>query len=210
MATIERANPRRVLFTKHINPYAHGSVMAHYGRTMVHITACVEEKVPPFLRGTGRGHVSAEYSMLPGSTHSRRARERLKVSGRSAEIQRLIGRALRAVVDAELLGERAILLDCDVLVADGGTRTASLSGAFVALSLALEKLVVEGVLGKNPLRGQVAAVSVGIKSEGRGIIADLNYEEDSQCETDMNVAMTRGGEFVEIQGDGRGASLFSG
>ena len=207
MAEIERDYPRQVTFTEYeANPYAHGSVMVHYGQTVVHVTACVEEKVPPFLRDKGKGWVSAEYSMLPGSTHKRRARERYRVSGRSAEIQRLIGRSLRSVVDTAKLGERTILLDCDVLVADGGTRTASISGAFVALQLVVERLMAEGILRENPLTGQLAAVSVGIKRlpHGRSIVADLNYEEDSLCETDMTVVMTREGKFVEIQGTAEG------
>jgi ribonuclease PH len=203
MSLIERPIGRTVTFTKNINPYAAGSVIAEFGNTKVHITASVEESVPPFLRDSGQGWVTAEYSMLPGSTHTRIRRERSKVGGRTYEIQRLIGRSLRAIVDLEKLGERSITVDCDVLVADGGTRTTSISGAYVALSLAIDSLLKEGLIKESPLKDSVAAISVGISSEGK-VIADLNYEEDSSCETDMNIVMTKSGRFVEVQGTAEG------
>lgn len=199
MSLIERLDPREVRFTKNINPYAKGSVMAEFGNTKVHITATVEESVPPFLRGKNQGWVTAEYNMLPSSTHTRSHRERGKIGGRTMEIQRLIGRSLRSIIDLNKLGERSITLDCDVLVADGGTRTTSISGAFVALSLAVQELMKEGLLKENPIKEQLAALSVGVKLDGK-IIADLNYEEDSTCGTDMNIVMTSSGRFVEIQG----------
>lgn len=199
MSLIERATPRKVVFTPNINPYAAGSVIAEFGQTKVHITATVEESVPPWMRNQGKGWVTAEYNMLPGSTHTRSRRERSKVGGRTYEIQRLIGRSLRSIVDLEKLGERSINIDCDVLVADGGTRTTSISGAYVALSLAVKKLQAEGLLKENPIVTQLGAISVGVNTDGK-IIADLNYEEDSSCETDMNIVMTREGEFIEIQG----------
>ncbi len=194
-----RTQPREITFTKNINPYALGSVMAEFGRTKVHITASVENMVPHFLKNKGRGWVTAEYSMLPGATDTRGRRERSKISGRTMEIQRLIGRSLRTVINLEMLGERTITLDCDVLVADGGTRTVSISGAYTALVLAVRKLQQEGKIQEDPLLNQLAAVSVGINKNG-DIVADLNYEEDSSCQTDMNIVMTKSGEFVEIQG----------
>ncbi|MBH48412.1 MAG: ribonuclease PH [Halobacteriovorax sp.] len=199
MSLIERTQPREVRFTKNINPYAKGSVMAEFGNTKVHITASVDESVPPFLRGKGQGWVTAEYNMLPSSTHTRSNRERGKIGGRTMEIQRLIGRSLRSVIDLEKLGERSITIDCDVLVADGGTRTTSISGAFVALSMAVQSLINEGKITENPIKEQLGALSVGIKLDGK-IIADLNYEEDSSCGTDMNIVMTSTGRFVEVQG----------
>ena len=199
MSLIERTKPREVKFTSGINPYAAGSVIAEFGNTKVHITATIEESIPPFLRGKGQGWVTAEYNMLPGSTHTRSQRERSKIGGRTMEIQRLIGRSLCSVVDLEKLGERSITIDCDVLVADGGTRTTSISGAFVALCLAVKKLLDEKVIESNPIKEQLAALSVGINKEGK-IIADLNYEEDSSCSTDMNIVMTSSGKFVEVQG----------
>tara|TARA_R110000868_G_scaffold287003_4_gene547454 strand:- start:572 stop:1279 length:708 start_codon:yes stop_codon:yes gene_type:complete len=199
MSLIERTQPREVRFTKNINPYAKGSVMAEFGNTKVHITASVDESVPPFLRGKGQGWVTAEYNMLPSSTHTRSNRERGKIGGRTMEIQRLIGRSLRSVIDLEKLGERSITIDCDVLVADGGTRTTSISGAFVALSMAVQSLINEGKITENPIKEQLGALSVGIKLDGK-IIADLNYEEDSTCGTDMNIVMTSSGRFVEVQG----------
>lgn len=199
MSLIERLDPREVRFTKNINPYAKGSVLAEFGNTKVHITATVEESVPPFLRGKNQGWVTAEYNMLPSSTHTRSHRERGKIGGRTMEIQRLIGRSLRSIIDLDKLGERSITLDCDVLVADGGTRTTSISGAFVALSLAVQELMKEGLIKENPIKEQLAALSVGVKLDGK-IIADLNYEEDSSCGTDMNIVMTSSGRFVEIQG----------
>ncbi|GAA5174579.1 ribonuclease PH [Niveibacterium umoris] len=188
-------------FTRH----AEGSVLVEFGDTRVLCTASVEESVPPFLRGKGEGWVTAEYGMLPRSTHTRSAREAAKgkQSGRTQEIQRLIGRSLRAVVDLKALGERQITLDCDVLQADGGTRTAAITGACVALHEALDKLVVAGKLPANPMRELVAAISVGIV-DGRPV-ADLDYAEDSSCDTDMNVVMTASGGIVEVQGTAEGA-----
>ena len=174
------------------------------GDTQVLCTASVEESLPPFLRGKGQGWVTAEYGMLPRSTHTRSAREAAKgkQSGRTQEIQRLIGRSLRAVIDLKALGERQITLDCDVLQADGGTRCASITGAWLALNDACEKLVAEGKLPANPLRDHVAAISVGIY---QGIpVLDLDYPEDSGCDTDMNVIMTGSGGIVEIQGTAEG------
>ena len=199
MSLIARDTPREIKFTTGINPYALSSVIVEFGNTKVHITATLEESVPPWMKGSGKGWVTAEYSMLPGATHTRGRRERGKIGGRTYEIQRLIGRSLRSVVDLEKMGELSIQVDCDVLVADGGTRTASISGAYVALALGFKKLISEGKVEVNPLLHQLGAISVGINKEGR-IIADLNYDEDSTCETDMNVVMTRTGEFVELQG----------
>ncbi len=181
-----------------------GSVLMQTGDTIVLCSAMVEEKVPPFLKGTGSGWVTAEYSMLPASTDSRTPREasKGKITGRTSEIQRLIGRSLRAVVDLKALGERTIWLDCDVLQADGGTRTASISGSFVALYLALEKLKAKGAIATIPIIDYVAATSVGIVD---GVpVLDLEYVEDSRAEVDMNVVMTGRGEFVEIQGTAEG------
>lgn len=199
MSLIKRAEPRKITITPNTNPYAAGSVIAEFGNTKVHITATVEESVPGWMKGKGSGWVTGEYSMLPSSTHTRSRRERSKVSGRTQEIQRLIGRSLRSVVNLEALGERSIVVDCDVLVADGGTRTTSISGAYVALALAVKKLMTEGQLEKTPITEQLAAISVGVDTEGK-VIADLNYEEDSSCETDMNIVMTKSGKFIEIQG----------
>jgi ribonuclease PH len=203
MSLIQRSTPREIKFTAGINPYAAGSVIAEFGNTKVHITATVEENVPGWMRGKGSGWVTAEYNMLPGSTHSRSRRERSKVGGRTQEIQRLIGRALRAVVDMKALGERMVTLDCDVLVADGGTRTTSVSGAYVALEMAISKLMKDGLIKKNPILEPLAALSVGINKENK-VIADLNYEEDSSCETDMNIVLTKSGKFVELQGTAEG------
>lgn len=203
MSLIKRTTPRQIKFTKNINPYAAGSVIAEFGNTKVHITATIEDFVPPWMKGQGKGWVTAEYSMLPGATHTRSRREVGKLGGRTQEIQRLIGRSLRAVVDMEKLGERLITLDCDVLVADGGTRTTSISGAYVALSIAIKKLMDEGILKENPIKDQLAALSIGISKDGE-VIADLNYEEDSSCETDMNIVMTGSGKFVEVQGTAEG------
>ncbi len=183
-------------FTKH----AEGSVMIRFGDTHVLCTASVEEKTPPWLRGKGQGWVTAEYGMLPRATNTRSAREaaRGKQSGRSLEIQRLIGRSLRAAVDLKALGERSILVDCDVLQADGGTRTASITGAYVALHLAVQGLALK----RSPIFGQVAAVSVGIV-DGKPML-DLDYREDSSAETDMNVVMNEAGGFIEVQGTAEG------
>jgi ribonuclease PH len=199
MSKILRNTPRAVRFTPNINPYSAGSVIAEFGNTKVHITASVEESVPPFMKGKGEGWVTAEYSMLPSSTHTRSKREREKISGRTQEIQRLIGRSLRSIVDLKKLGERSILIDCDVIVADGGTRTTSISGAYVALEFAIKKLIKDGKISASPIKEQLAAISVGVNKDGN-IIADLNYEEDSTCGTDMNIVMTKSGRFVEVQG----------
>lgn len=196
---IERNTPRNIKYTVNPNPYAKGSVIVECGNTKVYVTVTVDEGVPSFLKGKGEGWLTAEYSMLPSATHSRNKRERNGASGRTQEIQRLIGRALRSIVDMKKLGERTVQIDCDVIVADGGTRTTSISGAYVALSLAIKKLMADGLLKESPIIEQLAAISVGINKDGKAI-ADLNYEEDSSCETDMNIVMTRSGKFVEIQG----------
>lgn len=195
---------RTVHITRHFTRHAEGSVLIEMGDTRVLCTASVEESVPGFLRGRGQGWVTAEYGMLPRSTHTRSAREAAKgkQSGRTQEIQRLIGRSLRAVTDLEKLGERQITLDCDVLQADGGTRCASITGAWIALHDACAGLVKAGKLSENPVRDQVAAVSVGI-FEG-ALVLDLDYPEDSACDTDMNVVMTGAGGIVEIQGTAEG------
>ena len=177
-----------------------GSCLISFGKTKVICSASVDDKVPPFLQGSGEGWITAEYGMLPGSTHTRSQREAVKgkQSGRTVEIQRLIGRSLRAVVDRNLLGERTILIDCDVIQADGGTRTASITGSFVALSLAIHKLIKEGVLKENPIIENVAAVSIG-KVDGE-ILLDLDYGEDSRAEVDLNLVATEKRKIVEIQG----------
>lgn len=203
MSLIKRETPRSIKFTPNINPYAAGSVMAEFGNTKVHITASVQESVPPFLKGKGQGWVTAEYSMLPSSTHTRSDRERKGPSGRTQEIQRLIGRSLRSIVDLQKLGERSILIDCDVIVADGGTRTTSISGAYIALEMAVKKLMKDGLLKVSPIKDGLAAISIGINKNDE-IIADLNYEEDSTCGTDMNIVMTSSGKFVEVQGTAEG------
>jgi len=203
MSLIKRDTPSPIKFTAGINPYAAGSVLAEFGNTKVHITAVVQESVPPFLKGKGQGWVTAEYAMLPSSTHTRSDRERKGASGRTQEIQRLIGRALRSIVDLQKLGERSILIDCDVIVADGGTRTTSISGAYIALEMAVKKLMREGLLKDNPIKDGLAAISIGINKSDE-VIADLNYEEDSSCGTDMNIVMTSSGKFVEVQGTAEG------
>ena len=203
MAQILRQEPRAIKITPNINPYAAGSVLIECGNTKVHVTANLAEEVPRWLKGRGKGWVTAEYSMLPGSTHERIKRERKGISGRSQEIQRLIARSLRAGIDLEQLGERMITVDCDVLVADGGTRTTSITGGFVALQLAINSLLDSGQLKANPITHQVAAISIGINKDGN-IISDLNYEEDSSCETDMNIVMTKLGKFIEVQGTAEG------
>jgi ribonuclease PH len=195
---------RRVSFARRFAKHAEGSVLIECGDTQVLCTASIEETIPPFLRGKGQGWVTAEYGMLPRSTHTRSAREaaRGKQTGRTQEIQRLIGRSLRAVTDLRALGERTITIDCDVLQADGGTRTASITGGYVALARACETLVKRRQIPASPLHGQVAAISVGIAG---GIpVLDLDYAEDSQAETDMNVVMNNGGAFIEIQGTAEG------
>ena len=197
---------RPVKFTRGFTRYAEGSVLVEYGHTRVLCTASIEEGVPPFLRGKGQGWVTAEYGMLPRATHTRGAREAAKgkQSGRTQEIQRLIGRSLRAALNLAALGERTVTLDCDVLQADGGTRTASVTGAYVALADACAKLA--GQKGINsPLHGQVAAISVGIVN-GRPVL-DLDYAEDSTAETDMNVVMNSGGGFIEVQGTAEGHAM---
>jgi ribonuclease PH len=195
---------RALSFMRGYTTHAEGSVLVAFGATRVLCTASIEDGVPSFLRGKGQGWVTAEYGMLPRATHTRSAREaaRGKQTGRTQEIQRLIGRALRAVVDLKGLGDRTVTIDCDVLQADGGTRTAAITGGFVALADAIDHLIKKRVLIANPLHGQVAAVSVGIY---RGIaILDLDYDEDSNAETDMNVVMNSGGGFVELQGTAEG------
>ena len=195
---------RTVRLTRGFTCHAEGSVLVEFGATRVLCTASVEENVPGFLRGKGQGWVTAEYGMLPRATHTRSAREAAKgkQSGRTQEIQRLIGRSLRAVVDLAALGERQITIDCDVLQADGGTRTAAITGACVAVHDALVGLVTAGKLAHNPMREFVAAVSVGIH---QGVpVLDLDYAEDSDCDTDMNVVMTEGGGLIEVQGTAEG------
>jgi ribonuclease PH len=193
-----------VRITRGFTRHAEGSVLVEFGDTRVLVTASVEEGVPGFMRGKGEGWITAEYGMLPRSTHTRSGREaaRGKQGGRTLEIQRLIGRSLRAIVDMRALGERTVTLDCDVLQADGGTRTASITGAYVALADAMTTLVRRRVLTASPLHGQVAAVSVGIV-QGEPVV-DLDYPEDSAAETDMNVVMNNGGGFVEVQGTAEG------
>jgi ribonuclease PH len=198
---------RAVKITRAYTMHAEGSVLIEFGNTKVLCTASVEEKVPAHKKGSGQGWVTAEYGMLPRATHSRNEREaaRGKQSGRTQEIQRLIGRALRSVFDLSLLGERTIHLDCDVLQADGGTRTAAITGAFVAAQDAVTQLLTQGKLKLSPIRDHVAAISVGIV-DGTPLL-DLEYTEDSACDTDMNVVMTGAGHFVEVQGTAEGAAF---
>ena len=195
---------RPVRFTPDYTRHAEGSVLAEFGDTRVLCTASIEDRVPPWLRGKGSGWVTGEYGMLPRSTHTRSQREaaRGKQSGRTQEISRLIGRSLRAVVDLSALGERTITLDCDVIQADGGTRTAAISGAWLALALAIRGLEKQARFKRSPLFGQIAAVSVGIY-KGTPVL-DLDYAEDSDAETDMNIVMNEGGRFVEVQGTAEG------
>jgi ribonuclease PH len=195
---------REVRFIPDFTKHAEGSVLASFGDTQVLCTASIEDRVPGWMRGKGTGWVSGEYGMLPRATHTRSGREaaRGKQGGRTLEIQRLIGRSLRAVTDLKAIGERSITLDCDVIQADGGTRTASISGAYVALAIAFERLAANGKLKKNPLHGQVAAVSVGIYQGS--VVLDLDYAEDSEAETDMNIVMNSGGRFIEVQGTAEG------
>ncbi|HTI87857.1 MAG TPA: ribonuclease PH [Alphaproteobacteria bacterium] len=190
---------RAVALEPHVNPYAEGSCLARFGATQVLCTATVEERVPPFLRDSGKGWVTAEYGMLPRSTHTRSDREaaRGKQSGRTMEIQRLIGRSLRAVTDLRALGERQVKIDCDVIVADGGTRTASITGSFVALHIALDKLVAADLLPRVPLTDHVAAISCGIH-QGMPVL-DLEYVEDSNAMVDANFVLTGAGRIIEIQ-----------
>ncbi|HAJ12330.1 MAG: ribonuclease PH [Hydrogenophaga sp.] len=198
---------RPVRITRGYTMHAEGSVLIEFGNTKVLCTASVEEKVPPHKKGSGEGWVTAEYGMLPRATHTRSSREAAKgkQTGRTQEIQRLIGRSLRAVFDLRALGERTISLDCDVLQADGGTRTASITGAFVAAHDAVSRLLAEGKIATSPIKGHVAAVSVGILD---GVpLLDLAYEEDSTCDTDMNVVMTGAGHYVEVQGTAEGVAF---
>lgn len=203
--TAQQLRPVRI--TRGYTVHAEGSVLIEFGDTKVLCTASVEEKVPPHKRGSGEGWVTAEYGMLPRATHTRSDREaaRGKQSGRTQEIQRLIGRSLRAVFDLKKLGERTIQLDCDVLQADGGTRTAAITGAFVAAQDAVNGLLAAGKLVESPIVAQVAAISVGIV-QGTPLL-DLEYTEDSACDTDMNVVMTGAGHFVEVQGTAEGAAF---
>ncbi|NBW51029.1 MAG: ribonuclease PH [Betaproteobacteria bacterium] len=198
---------RPVRITRHYTMHAEGSVLIEFGNTKVLCTASVEEKVPPHKRGSGEGWVTAEYGMLPRATHSRSDREaaRGKQTGRTQEIQRLIGRSLRAVFDLKKLGERTIQLDCDVIQADGGTRTAAITGAFVAAQDAVNGLLAAGKIAETPITAAVAAISVGIV-EGTPLL-DLEYTEDSACDTDMNVVMTGAGHFVEVQGTAEGVAF---
>jgi ribonuclease PH len=199
---LDELRPTRI--TRSFTRHAEGSVLIECGDTRVLCTASVEETVPSFLRNTGKGWITAEYGMLPRATHTRNKREAAtgKQGGRTLEIQRLIGRALRAVIDLKALGERTITVDCDVLQADGGTRTASITGAYVALVDAVNALMRKGVLRDSPIHGQVAAVSVGIWA-GQPVL-DLDYAEDSDAETDMNIVMNNGGGFIEVQGTAEG------
>ena len=193
---------RAVTLETGVNRYAEGSCLASFGHTRVLISASVEENVPSFLKGRGQGWVTAEYGMLPRATHTRGRREAAlgKQSGRTQEIQRLIGRSMRAVCDMKALGERQIVLDCDVIQADGGTRTAAITGAWVAMRLAVKHLIEEGVLAKDPIQDQVAAVSCGVYKDVP--VLDLEYEEDSQAEADANFVLTGSGDIVEIQATG--------
>ena len=198
---------RTIRFTRGFTAHAEGSVLVEFGDTRVLCTASVDNGVPPFLRNSGQGWVTAEYGMLPRATHTRSPREaaRGRQTGRTQEIQRLIGRSLRACIDLKALGERTITIDCDVLQADGGTRTAAITGGYVALVDAISSLRARRMLATNPVHGQVAAVSVGIVG-GSGVL-DLDYAEDSEAETDMNVVMNSGGAFIEVQGTAEGHAL---
>nr|WP_177162822.1 ribonuclease PH [uncultured Fusobacterium sp.] len=197
---------RKIKITRDFNLYAEGSVLIEFGNTKVICTASVSEKVPPFLKGQGKGWITAEYSMIPRATGERNQRESAKgkLSGRTMEIQRLIGRALRTAIDLDKLGERTVTIDCDVIQADGGTRTTSISGGYIALALAMKKLLNEGILAENPIISNVAAISVGIV--GGTPMLDLKYSEDSAAEVDMNVVMNGEGRFVEVQGTGEEAT----
>ncbi len=200
----EPAAMRELRFVVDYTKHAEGSVLAAFGDTQVLCTASIEDRVPGWMRGKRRGWVTAEYGMLPRATHTRSGREaaRGKQGGRTLEIQRLIGRSLRAITDLDALGEHSVILDCDVIQADGGTRTAAISGAYVALAIAMQRLVANGRLKKNPLHGQVAAISVGIY---RGtVVLDLDYAEDSEAETDMNIVMNEAARFIEVQGTAEG------
>jgi len=196
---------RQVNISRDFTKHAEGSVLIAFGDTQVICTASVEDSVPPFLKGKGQGWLTAEYGMLPRSTGTRMRREASagKQGGRTLEIQRLIGRSLRAALDLSVLGERTIYIDCDVIQADGGTRTASITGGFVALSLAIETMIAEGRLSQNPIVNQIASISVGVY-QGQ-VVADLDYAEDSSADTDMNLVMTDKGEFIEVQGTAEAA-----
>ena len=198
---------RDIRMTRHYTKHAEGAVLVEFGDTKVICTASVENKVPPFLKGKGQGWITAEYGMLPRSTGDRMGREasRGKQGGRTIEIQRLIGRSLRAAVDLSALGEHSVVIDCDVIQADGGTRTASITGAFVAAQDAVNKLLADGKLKETPILGHVAAISVGIV-QGTPLL-DLEYIEDVGCDTDMNVVMTGAGHYVEVQGTAEGAAF---
>lgn len=200
----ETSQMRELRFLPDYTKHAEGSVLASFGDTQVLCTASVEDRVPAWMRNTGKGWVTGEYGMLPRATHTRSGREatRGKQGGRTLEIQRLIGRSLRAITDLTALGERSVTLDCDVIQADGGTRTASISGAYVALAIAMQRMSKAGRIKKSPLHGQVAAISVGIY---RGTpVLDLDYAEDSEAETDMNIVMNDAGRFIEVQGTAEG------
>ena len=201
---------REINFTPDFTQHAEGSVLVEIGETRVLATASVESKVPRFLKGKSEGWITAEYGMLPRSTHTRNPREaaRGRQNGRTMEIQRLIGRSLRAVIDRSALGERTITVDCDVLQADGGTRTASITGGYVALALAVQQLIKRGELTQSPIHGQVAAVSVGLY-DGTAVL-DLDYAEDAEAETDMNIVMNEAGGLIEIQGTAEGHAFLRG
>jgi ribonuclease PH len=209
MRSYQRQNNdlRPIEFIRNYTKHAEGSVLIKCGDTHVLCTCSIEESVPSFLRGKGQGWVTAEYGMLPRSTSSRMPREAAKgkQSGRTQEIQRLIGRSLRAIIDLKKLGERTIHVDCDVIQADGGTRTASISGAYIAIYDAIQTLIVSNKISTSPLINSIAAISVGIKNGE--VFLDLDYEEDSSCDTDMNIVMTGNGEFVEIQGTAEGVAF---
>lgn len=198
---------REIRITKEYIKYPEGSVLIELGNTKVICNATVEEKVPPFLKGSSKGWITAEYSMLPRATNTRTKRESSngKLTGRTMEIQRLIGRSLRAAIDLKKLGERTIMIDCDVIQADGGTRTAAITGGYLALELAVNKLLDSGKITENPIVSKIAAISVGIV-DGE-VLLDLEYEEDSRAEVDMNIIMNDRGEFVEIQGTGEGKTF---
>ena len=198
---------REIKITKEYIKYPEGSILIELGNTKVICNATIEEKVPPFLKGTSKGWVTAEYSMLPRATNTRTKRESAngKLTGRTMEIQRLIGRSLRAAIDLKKLGERTIMIDCDVIQADGGTRTASITGGYLALELAVKKLLDSGKILENPIISKIAAISVGIV-DGE-VLLDLEYEEDSKAEVDMNIIMNDKEEFVEIQGTGEGKTF---
>lgn len=198
---------REIKITRDVNIYAEGSVLIEFNNTKVLCTASISEKVPSFIKGSGKGWITAEYSMLPRATEERNTREssKGKLSGRTMEIQRLIGRALRASIDLEKLGEHSIIVDCDVLQADGGTRTTSITGGFIALAIAIKKMLEKGLISENPIISNVAAISVGkINNE---ILLDLKYSEDSIADVDMNVVKNKNGEYVEIQGTGENSTF---